>query len=189
MLPNLFMFGTLIIMFAFFPGWKAPFANTIGYLVARLAGVRRVFLDMIDTAGRGKRKRGGSGVAMHGDESHLGKHLIQEVYDDPSLMINEITPENFNTFMEELHSNRIIGEGASKYFPKLYKLVTLKDCISEFIWFILVGVLVITTSYNALTQIACTKNTAAMLAAHNEWNDQQNNVQKPPTPKVFYDRE
>ena len=183
-IPNLLMVGTLIMLFAFFPGWKAPFANTIGYLITKLLGVRHLFIELLNTSGHK-----GGGVPKHGDESHMKKPLIQEIYDDPSLMINEITPEKFDDFMAEMHSNHIIGKGASRYFPQLYKFVTLKDNISEFIWYILVGALVISTSYNALSQISCAQNPAAMLAAHEDWNDEQNNVQKPPTPKIFYDRE
>ena len=92
-IPNLLMFGLIIIMFGFFPGWKAPFSNTFGYLAARIGGVRRVFLDMMET-GAGKNK------------------LVQDVYDDPSLMINQITPTNFKTFMDEMTRNKMIGAGA-----------------------------------------------------------------------------
>lgn len=169
-IPNLLMFGLIIIMFSFFPGWKAPFSNTFGYLAARIGGVRRVFLDMMETgAGRNK--------------------LIQDVYDNPSMMINEITPTNFKTFMDEMTRNKIIGDGADKYFSKLYKLVALKDCVAELFWYLLVGCLVVSTSYNALTELSCDKDTSEMLAAHVSWAREQN-TPKPTTPsKVYYTRE
>ena len=137
LLPNVFMFGLIIIIFNFFPGWKAPFSNTFGYVIALFAGVRRVFLDMMETSAGGNNK------------------LIQDVYDNPSLMINEITPTNFESFMVELKRNKVIGSGAEKYFSKLYKLVALKDSMSELLWYLLVGTLVISISYNSLTELSC----------------------------------
>jgi len=170
-IPNLFMFGFIIIVFSFFPGWKAPFSNTFGYLAARLGGIRRIFLDMMETGG-GRNK------------------LIQDIYDNPSMMINEITPTNFDTFMDEMIRNKVIdGTDAKKYFSKLYKLVTLKDSIAELFWYLLVGTLVVSTSYNALTELSCQKDTSEMLAAHVNWAKEQNTTKPATTPKVYYTRE
>ena len=168
--PNILMFGLIIVIFNFFPGWKTPFSNTFGYAAAWLGGVRKVFLKMMETVKGGNK-------------------LNQEVYDDPSLMINQITPKNFQTFMGEMTKNKIIGAGAEKYFSKLYKLVTLKDSISELIWYLMVGCLVVSISYNALLDIPCNKNTDVMMAEHIDWARQQNTASPPPTPKRYFTRE
>jgi len=197
-IPNTLMFGVLISIFSFAPGWKAPFSNTIGYLFAYMGGARKIFMDMIlqkeysgSSKKRSKRagKQQGGAVEKHGDSSHYKKPLIQEIYDNPSLMINEITPNNFDTFMSEMYRNRIIGKGAKNYFGKLYNLVALKDCISELVWYLLVGSLVITTSYNALQNISCKKSADAQLQAHAKWTADQNVPEKKKTPRVYYTRE
>ena len=36
LIPNVFIFGALIVGLLLFPGWKAPFSNTIGYLIVCL---------------------------------------------------------------------------------------------------------------------------------------------------------
>ena len=133
-------------------------------------GVRKVFLKMMETVKGGNK-------------------LNQEVYDDPALMINQITPKNFQTFMGEMTKNKIIGVGAEKYFRKLYKLVTLKDCISELIWYLMVGCLVVSVSYNALLDIPCNKNTDVMMAEHIDWARGQNTSSPSPPPKIYYTRE
>ena len=168
--PNLLMFGLIIIIFNFFPGWKSPFSNTFGYAAAWLGGVRKVFMKMMETVKGGNK-------------------LNQEVYDDPSLMINQITPKNFKTFMEELTKNKIIGAGAEKYFSKLYTLVTLKDSISELIWYLMVGCLVVSVSFNALLELPCNKDTDVMMAEHIDWAHGQNTATPPPAPKIYYTRE
>jgi len=200
-LPNTIMFGLLIAIFSFAPGWKAPFSNTIGYLFAYMGGARKIFMSMIlqkEYSGSSKKrsksaaktgKQQGGAVEKHGDSSHYKQPLIQEIYDNPSLMINEITPNNFDTFMNEMYKNRIIGKGAEKSFSKLYKLVALKDSVSELVWYLLVGSLVITTSYNALQNISCKKSADAQLQAHAKWTADQNIPQKKKTPRVYYTRE
>lgn len=169
-IPNILMFGLIIIIFNFFPGWKSPFSNTFGYGAVWLGGVRKLFLMMMET-------------------SKGGNKLNQEVYDDPSLMINQITPRNFDSFMVEMTRNKIIGPNAEKYFSKLYKFVTLKDSVSELIWYLMVGSLVVSVSYNALLDIPCQKNTDMMMAEHIDWARGQNTATPPPEPSIYYERE
>ena len=91
--------------------------------------------------------------------------------------------------MEELTKNKIIGAGAEKYFSKLYTLVTLKDSISELIWYLMVGCLVVSVSFNALLELPCNKDTDVMMAEHIDWAHGQNTATPPPAPKIYYTRE
>ena len=173
-LAFLLMFGILPLLFAFLPGWKAPFSNTIGYIGAYIGGVEGVFQSMMATG------------------PSAGNPMLQKLKDNKSLMINEITPKNFDTFMKGLKKNKIIGDGAKKYYGKLYKLVALKDGLSEMMWYILVGVLVIFTSSQALLQITCTKSPAAMLAKSADWSaaqDVSGNMTDTKDTKVYSIRE
>ena len=42
-IPNLFIFGGLLMALMFFPGWKAPFSNTIGYVITTLMNIKTTF--------------------------------------------------------------------------------------------------------------------------------------------------
>ena len=68
-IPNLFIFGALLMVMMFFPGWKAPFSNTIGYLCVMGAGIKETFTNILKTDSNNK--------------------LLKMVYRDPSMMINE----------------------------------------------------------------------------------------------------
>ena len=46
--------------------------------------------------------------------------------------------------------------------------VTLKTIISEFIWFILVGLFTISASYNYIINLACNNSVASMKARHEQ---------------------
>lgn len=176
-IPNLFIFGTLLVVMMFFPGWKAPFSNTLGYGIVRLMGVHKIFTNMLKDQGNNK--------------------LLQMVYKDPSMMINEITPENFDLFINRMEGKKggvqeiidpeivnnsniddssikkgggkrkryfksqkggsatnILNENYKNYIPELYNLVFIKDKASEFIWYVLTGALVI---FNSHTYVLTTK--------------------------------
>lgn len=145
-IPNLFIFGGLLMALMFFPGWKAPFSNTIGYVIATLMNIKTTFNNILVSDSNNK--------------------LLKMVYRDPSLMINEITPENFDIFLSKMNGAKysILSQDYKKYVPDLYNLVVIKDKIAEFLWYILTGFLVISNSHSYIMSIKC-KRTATELEA------------------------
>ena len=175
-LPNLFIFGTLLMVMIFFPGWKAPFSNTLGYMFVYLLNVKTIFTSMLKKPDNNK--------------------LLQMVYRDPSMMINEITPENFDLFINRMGGEsggvekiveeipeqtggkrkrkyniqkgganvNILNSDYKKYIPQLYNLVVIKDKVAEFLWYILTGALVISNSHSYVMTIKC-QRTADELSA------------------------
>ncbi len=88
------------------------------------------------------------------------KEILKNVQDDPSLIINEITPGNWDQWMEKSALPKLFKKEYSNNknhedIAKLYNLVSLRDLMGEFIWLILAGFLVITTQTNALYSINC----------------------------------
>jgi len=136
-IPNLFIFGALIMVMMFFPGWKAPFSNTIGYLFVMVLNVKETFINMLKAESNNK--------------------LLKMVYRDPSMMINEMTPENFDLFINKMGTppNSILGVNYKKYIPDLYNLVVIKDKIAEFLWYMFTGYLVIQNSDSYINSIKC----------------------------------
>lgn len=177
-IPNLFIFGALLMVMMFFPGWKAPFSNTIGYLCVKWS-VNDIFINMLD---EGKTKT---------------NKLLKMVYSDPSMMINEMTPENFNLFISRMTgkeggigpivdakavqegnkaipsvpplkggrrkqkgggSGSILNSNYKKSIPELYNLVVIKDKIAEFLWYMFTGYLVIQNSDSYINTIKCKRS-------------------------------
>ena len=143
-IPNLIIFGSLLMAMMFFPGWKAPFSNTIGYCIIRLLNVKTVFTNMLVEDSNNK--------------------LLKMVYRDPSMMINEITPENFQIFLSKMSGSKhsILNSNYKQFVPQLYNLVVIKDKIAEFIWYILTGALVISNSYSYIMTIKCKRSVSEL---------------------------
>jgi len=135
-LPNFFILGLVIVILNILPGWKAPFSNTIGYALVYLMGVNSAFTDLLKSK---------------------GSRLVHKILENKSIMVNEITPFNFSAFLKRMNSDGLLVSGyeSSKAFRNLWKFVVIKDSIAEFLWIMLTGALVVSTTYNAILEITC----------------------------------
>lgn len=142
-LPWVFMFGSMIIALLIFPQWKNPFSNTFGYIIARLAGGTQALLNLL----------------RPGSETSL-----RYVYDNPSLLINQFTPLNFDVVLQGFQNELSITEENKEKFRKIVKL---KDVIAEWIWYLLTASVVISTSYTMMMNAECTKSADEYVLSHN----------------------
>lgn len=152
LIPWTLMFGVLNIILKVFPGWLSPFSNTIGYLLAKLSGIGSLFNKLLKSK----------------EENETNK-LIESIYKDQSLLINEITTSNFDTFWNNMVNGGIFNTYVTEeQKQKLYSLVKLKEIVSEFTWYILIGVLITTTSYNYILNTDCNKSVDELKELHGE---------------------
>jgi hypothetical protein len=151
-IPWIIVFLGLNLVLTMFPGWKAPFSNTFGYLFAKLFGIRNVFNEMLKPS-------------IKSSDAGLNK-LMEEVYEDSSILINQITPENFDVAITKL--GKLWDRSASNFtgnMEKLKLLVTLKDNVSMYIWSILIGTITASMASTGLMSSECVKSTQQV---HNE---------------------
>ena len=153
LVPNLIFGGTIYILLNKFPGWKAPFSNTIGYLIASVFGLRSTFNSMIKTS------------------ENQGNDTINKIYNDPSMLINELQPDapttirhdsNFDLEFKRLAKANIFKEGWEKNAKKMYNLVVIKDMVSSMVWYFLTTALIIATSFNGIMNINCVRSEAVL---------------------------
>ena len=168
--PWTFIFGLLYIVMTIFPSWKAPFSNTFGYLVTRLAGVRTLLID--DILKKDAYKQGGGsrfykkvskrtkqrGGNVEDDDSNISSvkemtKALQHIYSDPSLLINELTPDNYDTFWTRMKP--LFKSNANEFKDSLFKMVILKDIVSELIWFLLTGMVVTSMVASSIANRLC----------------------------------
>lgn len=158
-IPWTLIFGLLYGALILFPGWKIPFSNTIGYLVTLLGGIRTLLVDNILK----------SNIKDKISNSSMLK-AINHIYSDPSLLINEITPENFNNFLASMKKSGLLKSNVTDLSIKKFRnLVILKDIISEFIWFSLTGFLITSFSYNQVINQGCPMSLNEMKKRHDQY--------------------
>jgi hypothetical protein len=150
-LPWSIIFGLLQAMLNLFPGWLVPFSNTIGYLVTKLFGIGRLFNDLlspkIDNVG---------GVDS---KTKITAEALEHIYNDRSLLINEITQTNFERFWDNMSNSGLFKKPVDiKLKDKLLFYVKLKDMVSEGLWYLLTGALVTSVSFNLMINSECDRS-------------------------------
>lgn len=154
--PWLFIFGLLYVCLIIFPGWRGPFSNTFGYAMASIAGVKNLMMnDILEDENVLKNKN--------------VKDLLEvreDIYTDPGLLINEITPDNFEKFWKKM--TPLFRKTAVQHKSALLKLVHLKEVVADFIWYVLAGSFTISVSYNNITSIPCTQTAEQMEESHTD---------------------
>jgi predicted membrane protein len=163
-IPWAVVFGGLIGLLMVFPGWLSPFSNTFGYLAAKLSGVGTL-LDKIL-----KPKFVNAKTAVN---ERIAAEALQQIYDDKSLLINQITLENFDTFWNRMTSANLFNKGANEFKQQLYNMVRLKNIISYYVWYMLSGALITSMSYNYIVGIGCKKSAKEMQLLHSKYENEQ----------------
>jgi hypothetical protein len=127
--PWVIMFGTIVAILHFLPGWKQPFSNTVGYVGALMADGHQKIIALVD------------------DKSDMFKYILES----PALLINQFSLLNFNDSISKVASTT----DAAKIM-KFRNIILLKEILAEMMWYLLVGFIIITTSYNIILNYKCT---------------------------------
>jgi hypothetical protein len=168
--PWTIIFGSLSVLFMMFPGWKSPFSNTFGYLAAKVGGIKDAFNAIL--------------------QSKISNTDLRLIYEDSSLMINEITPGNFDDFWSKLQSSGMLSEKVSpEAKERLFKLVRMKDIVAEFVWYLLAGVLISSITFSYISNSKCKRSAEYMKQQHEEWKKDADKGEKKKEQKTYYVRD
>jgi hypothetical protein len=154
--PMLFIFGLLELMLNIYPGWVEPFSNTFGYGIVKLTGLSTTIKNLIKSP---QTSSSGKTVAA----------ALNNIYNDPSIFINQFSYDNKEAFDKTWNNSYANGDGLfvqsakpadqnSELYKEFRHCVKLKDIIGKFVWYILVGVLVTSKSYNDIINQPCSLN-------------------------------
>ena len=103
LIPWLMLFGVLHLFLMIFPGWMAPFANTFGYLVAKLMGLPDLMKALL--------------VEQPTDLTTEASKALESIRSDNSLFINELYAEPGSKFMQKLDKNGLVFDDDKKTKP------------------------------------------------------------------------
>lgn len=149
-LPTWFiMFGTMLVILTENTGWKSPFSNTFGYFLLVLSGYKTKL------------------------ETHLKPGIdvkYNYIYKNPLIIINEFDSSNLEVAKTNQTINNIFDMSNEETFKLITKLVMFKELVSEFIWFMLTGFIIISVSYNIISTNGCENTMTAdqQKAAHDD---------------------
>jgi len=176
--PLLFIFGLLQLLLTIFPGWVEPFSNTFGYGMTKLVGLHDLMKRLL--------------VSPQFNAAPEKKiiNAVNNIYNDPSIFINQFNYANREDFNKVWDNSYAGGNGifvksagpapvpyspanpnpkpGSHLYQEFRNMVKLKDIVGTFVWYILVGVIMTSRSYNYIISQPCSLNaTVAQKAVDN----------------------
>lgn len=153
--------GGIMILLRIYPGWKSPFSNTFGYLLAPFMvgeSSKDVTFEVTNILKKSKSNK------------NEDLKMLDRLTTDNSLLINDISPEIFNKYIETLkfpqNSNSILG--------KLYNIIFAKDLLSTAIWYALGITFAVVLNMNAVYNEQCQRNEEKLQKIMREIEDKNN---------------
>jgi len=164
--PWVMMFCTIILILSVYPGWKTPFSNTFGYMMTKLSGSKKIMSEIFPPVGD----------STDGRAKDI-KESLAYIYSDQSVLINEVTPNNFDIFWkntEPIRSEKSkTGLEAADLKQKFLNLVKLKDIVGEYVWYLLTGSLVVAVGYNYLIASTCSPSVEDIKKQANKYEEEK----------------
>jgi hypothetical protein len=114
---------------------------------------------------------------------------VNSIYNDPSIFINQFNYDEKDEFNRTWNNSYSGGKGifvasagpaptvnqdgtttsSSKLYQEFREMVKLKDIVGTFVWYILVGVIMTSKSYNYIISQPCSLNAAVAQKAVNSY--------------------
>jgi hypothetical protein len=163
-LPWTFIFGIVMIVLIIFPGFKSAFSNVIGYFVVS-GSANQILTTLLKAPSESSTPQ--SPDEETGDDADLVRKLLANT----SILINQITPINFNTYWASLAASimKPTHKNDLEIKQQLLDIVVRKDNIGEAFWYIYTAVLLISITQYSITSRGCVKDINAMKASHEEF--------------------
>ena len=167
-IPWLLIFGVMNLLLTIYPSWLSPFSNTIGYLVAKLFGLENTLEKIL-------KPNFDKGLTKPTQAQKNIGEALQHIYTDKSLIINEITEDNFCVFWNNMDKAGLFDANGANLENKiaLYNFIKLKDNVGQYIWFLLTGGLVTSVGYNYIINSECKRSVKDMEKRHEDYMDKQ----------------
>ena len=193
--PWFVMFGSLIFLLKMYPGWKISFSNTFGYFIVKLLGIGKLMNKLLINF-----DEEGNSTEGNTDDENFNRAIrtVRPIVNDSSLIINEITSNNFNNFWftmengkllksEQLYFQEYNGETREGAKENLERFINIKENIAELFWYILAGCYIASYVQTLLNNIDVPVSQEQLNDTYNDNVENSNNSDE--NNKVYVDEE
>uniref|UniRef100_A0A6C0EXM9 Uncharacterized protein n=1 Tax=viral metagenome TaxID=1070528 RepID=A0A6C0EXM9_9ZZZZ len=154
LIPWTFIFGLTCAFLILMPGWLRVFSNTFGNSIAEMAGLKEVAYSVL-------------GTKNANEQNFETRKIIELIYTDPTTIINEVDINDYDSSIHRWPSlekiltfvNSPTKMGTpNPSISNLHKLLSIKEDVGYFVWFLLIGGISILVSTNTLLISKCTSS-------------------------------
>jgi hypothetical protein len=181
LVPWTLIFGILLIILTIYPGFKSAFADVIGYYWVSSTANKLITELLIDRDVQNNLSESMSQSTKN--ELDRAADAIIKICGNTSVLINQMTPHNFQKFWEILNplkkdkyrpnSNNYNEVEAIDKRNNLFNLVVTKDNIGESMWYLYTGLLVTSVVQLKIASRGCKNNPKTMEANYQKFKDSQ----------------
>ena len=178
LIPWTFIFTLLCIGFILAPpaiseGLKSPFSNVIGYF-AVVDKANILLNDILVDPNVSKTLT--NITAEEKIKMESTSQVILKIMGNNSILINEITPGNFDKYWQvliPLMKSSSNEDEKNKQKDELLKIVTTRDTIGEAIWVLYTGILCVAVSDYQINLVKCSKSVDDMDKQYSEYLEEK----------------
>lgn len=177
--PWTIMFGLMIIVIVMYPGLKSAFADVVGYFVVASSANTLLTSLLIDPATAKIDKK--HLTTDNKDALHDSASAIMKIFGNTSLLINQITPDNFLAMwkiLEPLMRKNLKGTELKNKQKELLDIVVRRDNIGEGMWYVYTAILVSSIVYYNLATRGCVQDMNQIATNREKYIEEQEKVQK-----------
>jgi hypothetical protein len=138
-MPWTLIFGVVILVLLSFPNIKSAFSDFYGYYYVS-GPSNNILSNLLDNNTTDPNKF----------------NLIQQLYSNTSILINQMVPSNFDAYWTQL-KNLFKNPMDDSKKTELRKLVDTRDNIGEGMWYIYTGILICSLVQLKLSNVSCNR--------------------------------
>lgn len=162
-MPWILIFGVLVGVIVFFPGFKSAFSDVIGYYYVSNSASKLLTELFMDTNQEHQ--------SLEDSDEKRASDVIVKICGNTSTLINQIVPSNFEQYwsiLTPLMKDKYKYESpeTDKMKSDLFNLSLTRDNIGEAVWYIYTGLLLILIVQFKITNRGCSGNPKTMEAKH-----------------------
>jgi hypothetical protein len=179
--PWTLLFGILILILTMYPGFKSAFSDVIGYYWISSSANQIITELLIDRDVENQLSENMDPTKK--DEIDRAADAIIKICGNSSVLINQMTPTNFQNFWEILtplkkKQYRENSEETIKKRDELFELVVEKDNVGQMMWFLYTGILVTSVVQLKISTRGCANNVKTMEANYQKFKDGEKTAEK-----------
>jgi hypothetical protein len=151
-IPWVFIFGIACTFLILMPGWLRVFSNTFGSSIAEMAGLKEAAMEIL-----GPKKD---------NPDYKMRQTVELIYTNPTTIINEVDISDYDEPNKSWPSlEKVLKFVGSPFlmknvndeqkFVQLHHLLSVKEDVGYFVWFLLIGSISILVSTNTLLLSKC----------------------------------
>ena len=183
-LPWTLIFGVVILILTIYPGFKSAFSDVVGYFWISSSANKIITELLVDQDVQKKIDADTTSTPEQKEAMQSAADAIIKICGNTSVLINQIVPENFNSYwniLTPLMKDRYKQPGAGDDIKKeLFEIVVSRDNVGEAMWYMYTGLLLTSLVQLKITSRGCVNNPQTMeqnyqkfLAAEQEAKQQQ----------------